>query len=152
MQTTYPLVFDFSIIPPQVSIQPLNLSFTGIAHQDVTYIMKFPKGISIDVSDALNRVDVEQFPDGQYGFTVSFDREEGGTIDSVFVSMHPSGFYIIGMFVPCIMSFIVTVILLFIVFIIRKKRKGMPPSSKEMQHTDYEQEEYYVPPPPSKRR
>ena len=152
VQTTYPLVFDFSIFPPRVSIQPLNLSFTGITHQDVTYTMKFPKGISIGVSDALNRANIQEYPDGRYGFSLSFDREEGGTINSVLVSMRPSGFYIIGMFVPCIMSFIVTIILLVLVFIIRRKMKTMPSSSKEDQHADYEQEDYYVPPPPAKRR
>ena len=152
IQTAFPLLFDFSILPPSVSIQTLNLSFSGIKDQEVTYSMIFPKGIRIDISDTFDRAKIKQYSDGHMGFSISFNETEGGNIDSILVTMHPSGLYLLSMFVPCIISIFITIILFVLIYIIRKKRKGMPPAHKEIPSQDYEQEDYYVPPPPPSKR
>jgi len=152
MQTAFPLAFEFSIIPPSLSIQTLNLSFSGITDQDVTYSMVFPKGVYIDVNDSLNRAIVKRTPDGNMFFSVSFSASEGGKIDSVLLTMKPSGLYILGIFIPCIISILITIILFVLVFIIRKKRRTIPPSQNDVSSNDYQQEDYYIPPPPSKRK
>ena len=153
MGTTFPLGFEFSIIPPSLLIQHLNLSFSGVNGQDVVYSMKFPKGVIIEVEDALERTVVQKNADGNMMFLVSFNASEGGLVDSVLVSMQPSALYIIGMFVPCIISLVITIILFALIFFIRNKRRNRILSQSETPPSDYEQEDYYVPPPPpSKRR
>ena len=152
MDTAFPLVFEFSIIPPSLSIQRLNLSFSGINDQDVTYSMMFPKGIIIEADDKLDRAVVTKNAEGNMMLFVSFNANEGGRIDSVLLSMQPSVLYILGMFVPCIISVIITIILFFLVFFLRNKRKNMPPSKNEISRTNYDQEDYYIPPPPSSKR
>jgi len=152
IQTAFPLMFDFSILPPSASIQALNLSFSGIKNQDVTYSMIFPKGIRIDISDTFNRAEMIQYSDGRMGFSISFNETDDNHINSVLITMHPSGLYLLAMFVPCIISIFITMILLILVYIIRKKRKGIRKANKEIPHQEYDQEDYYVPPPPSKRK
>ena len=152
IQTAFPLLFDFSILPPSVSIQSLNLSFSGIKNQDVTYSMIFPKGIRIDISDTFNRAERIQYSDGRMGFSISFNETDDDHIESVIITIHPSGLYLLAMFVPCIISIFITMILLVLIYIIRKKRKGMPKANKEIPSQKYEQEDYYVPPPPPSKR
>jgi len=152
IDTTFPLGFEFSIIPPSLSIQDLNLSFSGVNDQGVVYSMEFPKGVIIEVEDSLGRTIVQKNADGNNMFVVSFNASEGGLVDTVLVSMQPSALYIIGMFVPCIISVVITIILFALVFFIRNKRKNRIPSYGETPPSDYEQEDYYVPPPPPSKR
>jgi len=152
IQTAFPLMFDFSILPPSASIKSLNLSFSGIKDQDVTYSMVFPKGIRIDISDTFDRAEMIHYSDGRMGFSISFNETDDDHMDSVLITMHPSGLYLLAMFVPCIISIFITMILLVLIYIIRKKRKGIRKANKEIPPQEYDQEDYYVPPPPSKRK
>jgi hypothetical protein len=151
IHTSFPLLFDFSIFPPAVSIQTLNLSFHGIPDQDVNYSMIFPKGISIKVEDELDRVLIQEQDDGKIRFTLSFNASEQEKINRVLCTIQPSALYILGMFMPCIMSIIITIVLFLIVFFIRNRRKTIPPSHPETPPQD-DNEEYYIPPPPSNRK
>ena len=67
--------------------------------------------------------------------------------------MTPSSLFIVGVFVPCIVSLVIALILIIIIFLIRKKRKGKkietPIEDEEI--TGYEDEDFYVPPPPDSK-
>ena len=153
LHTSFPLNFDFSLIPPRISLQPLNISFSGITDQDVVYSMIFPKGVAIDVIDTLERADIKKTTNGNAYFSISFNETEGGKINSVLVIMYPSALYILGMFLPCIISILIAIVLFVLMYIIRKKRKSISSSQYNGPTHDYEQEDYYIPPtPPSKRK
>jgi len=155
MYSSYPLSFSFSFLPPSLTVSPQNMSFSAIKNAKATYTMLFPKGLVIGVNDSLNRAEVEKLSNGQYLVTLSFNESEEGMIDYVVLTLQPTGLYIIGLFMPCIISVIITIILLFVVYIVRKKRNGFrmhrhhPPSEHD---SAYENEDYYVPPPPSARK
>jgi hypothetical protein len=67
--------------------------------------------------------------------------------------MIPSALFIIGVFVPCIVSFIIAIILIIIIYLTRKKRKKgkIKTHIEKDDFTGYEDEEFYVPPPPSSK-
>jgi hypothetical protein len=153
LHTSFPLSFDFSFIPPRISMQPLNISFSGVTDQDVVYSMIFPKGVAVYVIDTLDRVEIKKTTDGNVYFSIYFNESEGGKIDNVLVIIHPSALYILSMFLPCIISVFIAIVLFVLLFIIRKKRKSISSSQYNGPTQDYEQEEYYIPPtPPSKRK
>ena len=149
--SSYPLPFSFSLLPPGFDVSKQNISFTGIPHQSVTYTLVFPQGTSISINDTLQRAMVSETPEGKKCLVVSFNTSEGDLVDIVTVHMQPSGLFILGLFVPCIISMIITIVLFVVVYIIRKKRNRLrgPGGTSE---TGYEEEEYYVPPPPPRRR
>jgi len=151
MHTAYPLSFHFSIIPPTFTVVPQNLTFEAIPNQNVTYTMVFPKGISIDYNDSLDRAFFGITPDGRSYLEVSFNASEGNLVNNVVCYIYPSSLFILGLFVPCIVSIFITILLFIVVYILRNKRKNMKYEPKE-HHTPYEEEEYYVPPPPTKRK
>jgi len=149
--SSYPLPFSFSFIPPGFEVSTQNITFTGITDQSVTYTIVFPKGTTIDINDTLGRATVMETPEGKMSLVVSFDASEGDLVDTVSVYMKPSGLFIIGLFVPCIISVIITIILLVVIYVIRKKRNRLRGASTPI-NTGYEEEDYYIPPPPSKKR
>lgn len=149
--SSYPLLFSFSLVPPGFQISTQNITFTGITDQSVTYTIIFPKGTTIDVNDTLGRANVIETPEGKISLVVSFDASEGDLVNTVSVCMRPSGLFIIGLFVPCIISIIITIILLIVIYVIRKKRNRLRGTSTPADR-GYEEEDYYVPPPPSKKR
>lgn len=149
--SSYPLPFYFSLVPPGFEVSTQNITFTGITDQSVTYTIIFPKGTTIDINDTLGRAIIVETPEGKMSLEVSFDASEGDLVDTVSVYMKPSGLFIIGLFVPCIISVIITIILLVVIYVIRKKRNRLRGSTTS-NNTGYEEEEYYVPPPPSRRR
>ena len=106
----------------------------------------------IDISDKSNQAERMQYSDGRMGFSISFNETDDDHMESVIITMHPSGLYLFAMFVPCIISIFITMILLVLVYIIRKKRKGIRKANKEAPPQEYDQEDYYIPPPPSKRK
>lgn len=154
IHSSYPLSFQFSFFPPDFNIQIQNLTFTGIPDENVTYTMIFPAGISVVANDSLNRVQTKMV-NGKTMMTISFNNSEGNLIDVVSIELHPTAFYILGLFVPCIVSVIITIILFIVVYVIRKKRnqiRGSRPPQNPSEEEPYQDQEYYVPPPPSNKR
>ncbi|MFH1013243.1 MAG: hypothetical protein V1769_01895 [Thermoplasmatota archaeon] len=166
--SSYPLPFSFLLFPPGLNVSKQEISFTSIPNQSITYTMVFPQGTSVEVNDTLDRAEIRERSDGRKCLVVSFNASEDDLVDVVTVSMRPSVLFILGLFVPCIISLIITIILIVVVYVLRKKRKQFhgpnhkktnkksKPSkvSQQVEDNDIEldEEDFYVPPPPSRRR
>jgi large-conductance mechanosensitive channel len=156
MESTAPLSCHFSLFPPQFSFATQNFTFIGVPNEKVTYNMTFPKGVSINILSSSQQVIEKTVEDGESLLSVTLNASETGKVATVLLSMEPSLVYVIGLFVPCIISVVITLILFIVVYVIRKKRnvfrqnEHRQPSNNE--NEGYENEEYYIPPkPPSSR-
>lgn len=158
--TTHPVSFALSIAPPSVKIPTQTYNFTAIDGQTVTYKIVFPNGVNIGVSDALGKAEVKEMPDGRKYFELTIGPEDTESFVEVKCDISPSALFLIGVFIPCIVSFFITLILIIIVLMLRKKRKGRVKAPREPVAYDdpieeeaagFEEEEYYVPPPPGSK-
>jgi hypothetical protein len=154
--SSYPVSFNLGFLPPSVDIPSLKFNFTGLSNQNVTYKMIFPHGISISIHDPSNKSIIEKLKDGRSYILVEFDASEENLSLEVSCKMTPSALFVVGIFVPCIISLIIAIILIIIVYIIRKKRRSGGKKLEELieQEEDisgYEDEDFYVPPPPNSK-
>jgi hypothetical protein len=63
-----------------------------------------------------------------------------------------SSLYMLGQFLPCIISLALVVILIIVVYILKRKRRGRKLVIQEdVDASGYEGEDFYVPPPPSSK-
>lgn len=151
----YPIGFDFSVIPPGFTIPVQNYSFTGIQNQSVTYRMIFPNGVDLECSDSSDKSVIKELEDERKYIEISFTPLESELTVDVSCKIIPSLLFIIGVFMPCIISFFITIILIIMILLIRKKRKGrkVTPAvtAYEEEDTGYEGEDYYIPPPPGSK-
>ncbi len=160
--SSYPLPFSFLMFPPGINVSKQVISLTGIPYQSVTYSMVFPKGTSVEIFDTLNRAEIKETHDGKKCLVVSFNASESDLVDVISINMKPSILFILGLFVPCIISFIIIIILIVVVYNIRKKRNQFRGSSNkkinnknkkyETNEIEYEEDDDYIPPPPPSRR
>ncbi|KYK22415.1 hypothetical protein AYK24_02270 [Thermoplasmatales archaeon SG8-52-4] len=149
--SSYPISFNISYLPPSVEIPTKIFNFSGIPNQNVTYKMIFPHGISISVDDPLDKTYMDKTKDGRYYLVTTFSVSESNLTVEVSCKMTASAFFIVGIFVPCIISFVIALILIVLIYLIRKKRKGKKIDTPiEEEITGYEGEDYYVRPPKSK--
>ena len=148
--SSYPVSFNLSFLPPNLEIVNQSFNLTGLQNQNVTYRMIFPHGITVVAEDSLNRVEIKDI-DGRQYIEIKFDSTEAGAVDTIKFKLIPSAFFIIGIFMPCIASLIITIILILVIYFIRKKRKGTPIMKESEGFEGYENEDYYVPPPPSSK-
>jgi len=151
MRSTYSLPFEFSLLPPSFKVASQNITLTGIENQTVTYMMIFPQGTTVKVSDTLNKSITGETSDGSKFFMLSFNASESDLADVVTLQIQPSSLFVIGLFIPCLISILITIILFVVVYVLRKKRnkiRGGPPPSEP----GYENQDYYVPPPPPSAR
>lgn len=146
--SSYTVPFDLSFLPPAFSIPVKRYNFTGLSNQNVTYKIIFPQGISVKVNNPSNETIVKETKDGREYLLVSIasSGSDPANID-VYFKMTPSILFIIGIFLPCLVSFFIAVILIIVIYIIRRKRKKKTIVPEE-ENIGYEDEEYYVPPPP----
>jgi hypothetical protein len=152
---SYPVSFDISFLSPKFEISHQSFNFTGIQSQNVTYKMIFPHGTTVVVNDTLEKAVVKKTDDGREYIEITFDTSEFGLMDTVSCKIIPSALFIVGLFIPCIISLIITIILVVIIYIIRKKRKrkrGMITDEDGREFDGYSGQDYYVPPPPSSKR
>jgi hypothetical protein len=151
-KSTYPIPFHLSFIPPKLEIPFQRYNFTGIPHHDVTYKMIFPHGIYVEVRDPLNKAEVKKTSDDRYYISITFTTNEANLSDTISCLLVPSSLFIISIFMPCILSLVITIILIIVIVLIRRKRKGRKPSKHiEEEAIEYEDEEYYIPPAPHKK-
>jgi len=146
----YSIPFKFSFIPLQFEISNQSYYFFGQQNKNVTYKIVFPQGTIIKIKDTLNKVEIDKTKDGRYYFEISFNTSESGLTDVVSCTITPSLLFIIGLFMPCIVSLILTIILVIVIYLIRKRKTGRVITVKEGRKTEdsIEEQEYYVPPPP----
>jgi hypothetical protein len=146
----YPVAFNLSFWPPEISISNQLFNLKGLEKQSVTYRITFPKGISVNAKDTLNKSLIKgKTNDGREYVELSFDFDEEAEMDVVSCEIYASSIYILGLFLPCILSLVLVVILIIIVYLIRKKRRGRKIIQDDIESTGYEDQDYYVPPPPS---
>jgi len=156
--SSYPVQFDFSILPPSADIPEKTFTFEGFTDQNVTYKMIFPKGVSVSVNDEFGKARIFESNGREY-IEISFTANETNLTSVVTCKITPSAMFMFGIFTPCIVSLIITLILVIVIFIIRRKRKRGKPSKKPVVHesyeeedlSNYEEEDYYVPPPPKSK-
>lgn len=150
--SSYPLPFDISFLPPSFDVSNKSFNFQGVQNQDIKYKIIFPHGTSVAFSGS-ERAIKGITDDGREYIEVFFDASEAGLTENVTYKIYPSALFVIGIFMPCIVSFIITVILVVVIYILRKKRKGKKKAVvvEEEIDEDYEDQDYYVPPPPSSK-
>ena len=148
--SSYPISFSLSFLPPEFEIVGQNFTFRGIQNQDITYKITFPHGTTVDVEDSLGRASVLTAEDGRQYVEVAFGASESDMESYVNCKIMPSLFFVLGLFMPCIVSFIIVVILVVVVVILRRKRRGKKLMVVEEENNieGYENQDYYVPPPP----
>jgi len=151
--SSYPMASSLSFIPPAFEISSQNFSLRGAQNQDVTYRIIFPYETIVNAEDSLGRLSTGTLDDGRQYIEVAFNTSESGLEDYVDCEIIPSPLFVLGIFIPCIVSFIIVIILVAVILILRKKRKGRKSMVfKEEEDTeDYEEQDYYVPPPPSSK-
>jgi len=144
----YSIPFEFSFILPKFEISNQNFNFTGLQNQNVTYKIIFPHGTTIEVGDSLNKTTIGKTEDGRYYLELSFSASESGLTDVVSCKIVPSMLFIVGLFMPCIVSLIITIILVMVIYTIRRKRRGGGKTTVKdgKAPNSIEEQEYYVPP------
>jgi hypothetical protein len=148
----YNVGFNLSLFPAELSIAPQHFLLSGLANQSVTYRIIFPRGITVNASDTLGKsIITGKTKDGLDYVELSFDGDAGGQTTVLTCSLTASPVYVLGVFLPCILVFILVIILIVVIWLVRKKRKrggGKRAKLEDTEPTEYTEEEYYVPPPP----
>ena len=150
--TLYSVGINLSIWPPSIHISNQTFNITGLENKSVTYRIIYPKGISVVATDELNKSIIKgNTSDGREYVELSFYYDEGIITDLILCELSASLLYIVGLFLPCILSFVLVIILIIIVLMIRKKRRGGKVVQEESEPTGYEDQDFYVPPPPNSK-
>jgi hypothetical protein len=149
----YAVGFNLSLFPAELTITPQQFLLQGVANQSVTYRIIFPRGITVNASDNRgNSIITGKTKDGLDYVELSFDADAEGYTTVLSCSLAASPVYVLGIFLPCILVFILVIILIVVIWLVRKKRKrgggGKRVKSEETEPIEYSDEEYYVPPPP----
>ncbi len=149
----YPISFSFSLWPPDMHISNQTFTFESINNQSVTYRIEFPKGISVTATDTLNKSILKgKTTDGREYIEVFFASDKEAEIDTITCVLVASSLYMLGQFLPCIISLALVVILIIVVYILKRKRRGRKLVIQEdVDASGYEGEDFYVPPPPSSK-
>jgi len=149
----YPISFSFSLWPPDMHISNQTFTFESIKNQTVTYRIEFPKGISVTATDTLNKSILKgKTTDGREYIEVFFASDEEAEIDTITCVLVASSLYMLGQFLPCIISLALVVILIIVVYTLKRKRRGRKlVIREEVDASGYEGEDFYVPPPPSSK-
>jgi hypothetical protein len=153
----YTIGFTMSLWPATLSISPQQFSIQGIGNQTITYRFIFPKGISVNASESAGTaVNTGKTSDGRDYVELSFNT--GNQTSTLSCVLNASPVYVLGIFLPCLLVFVLLIILIVIIYLIRKKRGGLRRVKKrklfepEDNEPADEMPDYYVPPPPSSKR
>ena len=153
----YPTSFNLSLLPPSFSISIQKFNLTGMENQSVTYRIIFPKGVKADANNTVGKAMIKgKTGDGREYIEITFNSDESDKWSVISCKLSATPLYIVGVFLPCILSLIITVVLVLIIYLIRRRRGGkevvVREEEKTVEHTGYENEDYYVPPPPPSSR
>ena len=164
----YPVACSISIAPPSFSISTQNVTLVGFTDQSVTYRFVFPKGITVAASDTLGKqITYGKTIDGANYIELTLDEKGSPEADALLFTMTAEPLYILGLFLPCILTLFLVIILIIVVYLIRRKRGPIlvrgekKPRRRRSQRTEksegedeeegFEGQEFYVPPPPRSR-
>lgn len=153
--------FNISLWPVSLTLVPQHFALQAFQNQTVTYRIIFPRGVSVNASERSgNSFIMGMTSDGREYVEMSFDAASMSLSTELTCVMTVSPVFILGLFLPCILVFILLVVLVVIIYLIRKKKGGFrrgkrrlfePEDAEPADYVDDEQE-YYVPPPPSSKR
>jgi hypothetical protein len=149
----YSAPFTLSLIPPSITVSDQSFTLSGFNNQSVSYRIIFPKGINVEARDATNNtIPVGKTADARDYIEIIFAGDESDKTTVVTCTLTAAPLYVLGLFLPCILSFILVVVLIIVVLLIRKKRKqdkAFRGGEAEAPAAEgYEDQDYYVPPPP----
>ena len=152
----YTIGFNMSLWPAEVSIASQRFTLQGLQNQSVSYRIIFPRGITVNASESTGKALITgKTNDGRDYVELSFETGSANQSTVLTCAMNVSPVYVLGLFLPCILVFILLVVLVIIIYLIRKKRGGLRRGKRKLfepednEPTEYGGEEYYVPPPPS---
>jgi hypothetical protein len=153
----YSVGFSMSLWPATLTISPQSFNIQGIGdNQTITYRFIFPKGISVNASDSAEAgVNTGKTQDGRDYVELLFNG--GNQTSTLTCVLSASPVYVLGIFLPCLLVFVLLIILIVIIYLIRKKRGGLRRGKKKLFEPEDnepadEMPDYYVPPPPSSKR
>jgi len=168
--TIYNMPFNLSIWPPSFSMPEYTFTLYGLEDGSITYRITYPLGVTIKVNDTKNKnIIIDENENGEQYLQVSFKANEYLDGYELKCRLEASSIFILGMFLPCIISIILLVVLIIVLVLISRRRRGgllrLKPSKKrrekkikekpsdETEEVEEEEEapEYYVPPPPTRR-
>ena len=152
--SVYSLPFKFNLFPPSLNIIEQNLTLSGIKNHNIKYKIMFPHGLKIKLNNESKRLILNTTEDGKYYIELSFNKNQSTLNESVYFKITPSFIFIIGLFLPCIISLLITVILVMLIYIIKRKRriKKQFITGENKENYDISKErDYYIPPPPSSK-
>ena len=155
----YTVKFNMSLWPAGLTIAPQRFTLLGLENQTVTYRIIFPRGITVNASETAGKSLITGITnDGRNYVELSFDAGSLMLSTNLSCIMNVSPVYVLGLFLPCILVFILLVVLVVIIYLIRKKKgglrrgKGKLFASEDNEPAEYGEEDYYVPPPPSSKK
>lgn len=151
----YTIGFNMSLWPATLFISPQRYTLQGLGNQTVTYRFVFPKGISVNASDSTGAaMNTGKTQDGRDYVELVFNAGNQSSVLTCVLNASPV--YVLGVFLPCLLVFVLLVILIVIIYLIRKKRGGIRRGKKKLfepeDNEPGDMPDYYVPPPPSKRK
>jgi hypothetical protein len=152
----YAVEFNVSLWPAELTLAPQRFILQGLEKQTVTYRIIFPRGITINASESAGKPLITgKTNDGRDYVELSYDAESTTQSTVLTCALNMSPVYILGLFLPCLLAFILLVVLVVIIYLIRKKRGGLRRGKRKLfepednEPSEYGGEDYYVPPPPS---
>lgn len=157
----YMIRFNMSVWPAELTLAPQQFTLQGLKNQSVTYRIIFPRGVSVNVSETTGKPLITGTTnDGRSYVELVFDADSTMLSTEVTCVLNASPVYVLGLFLPCILVFILLLVLIVIIYIIRKKKGGLRRGKAKLfapednEPVEYDDQEYYVPPPPpsSKKR
>ena len=154
----YTIELNLSLWPVEMKLAPQQFYLESLKNHTIVYRIIFPQGIIINASENTGQSLITgKTSDGREYVELSFDAESTTHTTILTCSLNAAPVYIIGLFLPCILVFILLLVLVVIIYLIRKKRGGIrrgkrkrklfEPEDNEPSY--YDGEDYYIPPPPS---
>jgi len=148
------LPFRFTLLPPSLNIIDQNLTLSGIKNHNIKYKIIFPQGLKIKLNNESIRTLLNISEDGKYFIEISFNKNQSTLNELISFKIIPSFIFIIGLFIPCIISLLITIILVILIYVIKRKRRIKKRTifrDKKEKYDVNEEKEYYIPPPPSSK-
>lgn len=153
--------FNMSLWPAELTFAPQQFTLQGSENQTVTYRIIFPRGVSVNASETTGKSLITGTTnDGRSYVELAFDAGSPMLSTDLTCVLNASPVYVLSLFLPCILVFILLLVLIVIIYMIRKKKgglrrgKGKLFAPEDNEPVEYGEQEYYVPPPPpsSKKR
>ena len=155
----YSVRFNLSLWPAELTITPQRFTLQGGANQTVIYRIIFPRGLTVNASDSAGKPLITgKTNDGRDYVEVSFDAGSASQSTVLSCVLNVSPVYVLGLFLPCLLVFILLIVLVVIIYLIRKKKGGLRHGKGKLfepednEPVEYGGQDYYVPPPPSSKK